>query len=170
MLLLSKCLSNYSTSCVLYKQKKQKTKEGKRKIETNLDVLELESKCDNSEHRDENLIWNPVVKQKTLSFERRMRSRTCQSLHGAGAEVLFLGSWRELANYTLGILNRVIFLPEVSDLCFSHMEMFSSFTLSKCSEFYYRWLTVTDTGKKNSFLANLHLIGLPQCFAISANH
>lgn len=131
------CLSNYSTSCVLYKQKKQKTKEGKRKIKTNLDVLELESKRDNSEHRDENLIWNPVVKQETLSFERRMSSRTCQSLHELAQKSFSLGAEEKLTNYTLGILNRVIFLPEVSDLCFSHMEMFSSFTLSKCSELYY---------------------------------
>lgn len=48
-----------------------------------------------------------------------------------------LGAEEKLTNYTLGILNCVIFLPEVSDLYFSHMEMFSSFTLSKCSELYY---------------------------------
>lgn len=68
MVLLSKCLEN-STSCVCFTSKRKKEK---RKEKTNLSIFELESKCDNLEHEDEKLIWNPIIKQKTLSFETWM--------------------------------------------------------------------------------------------------
>ena len=89
-LFLSKCVYSTTAPVVSFTSKRNKKKE--RNIKTNLSILELEHKCDNLEHKDENLIWNPVIKQKTLSFETWMHQRTCQSIHGAGTEVIFFGS------------------------------------------------------------------------------
>lgn len=141
-----------------------KRKKGKERKKILKSIFEL-SKCDNLEHEGEKVIWNPIIKQKRCPLEHGCIRDHVNQFMELAQKSFSLGAQEKLTNYTLCEFSIVLFFsPEVSDQCFSHMEMFSSFTLSNGSKHSCIWLTQLQTQEKKFLLGKLSLNRAPPVF------